>query len=291
MIPPRRFAGDIAEIARRLELGGIPGDETRGDARALVLHALGLDRTRAALRTRPISADEQAMVEPLIARRLARESVAHILGVRWFHGLEFAVDRRVLIPRPETELLVDTSLEHVADRPAPRVLEIGTGSGCIAVALAVRAPSLRIDATDLSPEALDVARANAHLHQVEDRIEFHRGDLYDACPEMGPWDVVVSNPPYIPADQLATLAPEVIRNDPDLALRGPGPDGLDLVRRLVEGALERLVPGGLCAVEIGMGQAEATAACFQNAGFADVAVVPDPAGIGRVVRGTRAGSG
>ncbi len=256
----------------------------------MVAHALGLDRTRLALRTEPLDPTERARIEPMIARRLARESVAHIVGSRWFHGLEFFVDRRVLVPRPETELLVDLTLEHLHGRPAPTVLEVGTGSGCIAIALAARMAGLQVVATDLSPGALEVARGNALRHGVEDRIDFRTGDLYGACPDLEPVDALISNPPYIPDDQFADLAPEVVRNDPDMALRGTGPDGLDLVRLLVEGARARLHAGGLCAVEIGIGQARATAECFVRAGFTEVRVVDDLAGIGRVVRGTSPGA-
>ena len=285
MTPPRRFAGDIAALAHRLRAAGIPDDEAHPDARALVLHALELDRTRAALRSEPLSNAEREVVEPLLRRREARESVAHILGTRWFHGLEFAVDRRVLVPRPETELLVDTLLEYLAIEPVARVLEIGTGSGCIAISLAVRMPDVHVLATDISPDALEVARGNAVRHGVESRIEFRCGDAYQPVAGAPRHRAIVSNPPYIPPDQMRDLAPEVIDHDPDLALRGPGADGLGLVRRIAAGALERLAPGGLLAVEIGQGQHAETAAIFTDAGLIDVRVLADPAGIGRVVRG------
>ena len=209
------------------------------------------------------------------ARRRDREPVAYILGTKGFRALDLAVDPRVLIPRPETEHLVEAAL------PLPRgarVVDVGTGSGAIALALKAERPDLRVVATDTSADALDVARANAERLGLD--VEFHRADLLAHVP--GPIDAVVSNPPYV--EDGAELAPEIVGFEPALALRA-GPDGLDVIGRLlpeVGATAARLV-----ALEIGAGQAEAVARGVVDAGFPDVTVVPDLAGIDRVVVGRR----
>jgi release factor glutamine methyltransferase len=209
------------------------------------------------------------------ARRREREPVAYVLGTKGFRSIELAVDPRVLIPRPETEHLVDA----VVDLPSgARVCDVGTGSGAIALALASERPDLHVVATDSSAEALDVARANAARLGLG--VEFHHGDLL--ADVGGELDAVVSNPPYV--EDGAELAPEIVRYEPALALRA-GPDGLDLIRRLLPAV--GATSAGVVALEIGAGQARSVAALMVEAGFGEVDVARDLAGIERVLVGRR----
>jgi release factor glutamine methyltransferase len=262
---------------------GIP--TARLDAEVLLAHALR--RNRVALYThfdQPLSADELGAYRELIKRRLAGEPVAYLIGVREFRSIELAVDPRVLIPRPDTETLVEVALELLPPMGggAPRVVDIGTGSGALATALAAARPDLMIEAVDRSADAVAVAAANVARHAP--RVSVVEGELL-APTRPGAIDLVVSNPPYIPTGQLASLQLEVQR-EPRLALDG-GADGLDVVRRLIEAAVPRLVAGGALAVEIGQAQAEATAGLFAAAGLVEIARRRDLGGIERVVSGRR----
>jgi release factor glutamine methyltransferase len=251
-------------------------DTPRLDAELLLAAAMGVDRAAiVADSNRPIEPDAARRFMEYAARRREREPVAYILGVKGFRSIELAVDPRVLIPRPETEHLV----EAVLDLPSgARVCDVGTGSGAIALALKSERPDLRVVATDASADALAVASANARRLGLE--VELHHGDLL--ADVRGPLDAIVSNPPYV--EDGAELAPEIVRYEPALALRA-GPDGLDVIRRLLPaaGATEATV----VALEIGAGQAEAVGGLLREAGFGDVSVVRDLAGHERVLVGRR----
>jgi release factor glutamine methyltransferase len=263
-----RDALDSAVVA--LSAAGV--DSPRLDAELLLAHALATDRTRLVLdRDRPVEGPAVRVFQDAVRRRaFGREPVAYITGVRGFRHLDLHVDPRVLIPRPETEDLVEVAL---ALPPRARVVEVGTGSGAVALALKDERPDLEVVATDLSEDALAVARANAARLRLD--VCFVRADLLDGVPDA---DAVVSNPPYV-ADGVP-LAPEIARHEPAGALFA-GPDGLAVVRRLVGQAGGS--PAWLLALEVGLGQAAAVAALARAAGFAEFEARRDLAGIERVV--------
>jgi release factor glutamine methyltransferase len=264
---------------------GIEADEARLEAEVLLRHVLGIDRAGfLARRNDDLSPEAAARLSALLQRRLAREPLAYITGQREFYGLDFFVDRRVLIPRPETEGLVERALARVPNSAQsselwPVIADVGTGSGCIAVALAVHLPAACILATDVSAEALALAQQNARRHGVDRRITFLHGDLLDPLTEKV--DVIVSNPPYIASAQLEGLQAEISRYEPRAALDG-GPDGLDVIRRLLGQAPGRINPGGLLGIEIGDGLGR-EAARLARAAFpgAIVCVENDLAGLER----------
>jgi release factor glutamine methyltransferase len=220
------------------------------------------------------------------ARRARREPLAYILGTRPFFGLTLRVTPDVLIPRPETEILVEVALAEIARTGARRVVDVGTGSGAIAVAIAAHAPEVRVFATDISPAALAVARENAAVCGVAARITFFEGDLLEPVAALAPFDIIVSNPPYIAPEEVARLEPEVRDYEPHVAL-GTHPDPLHFHRRLSVEAPPLLAPGGLLAVEIGIGQADAVTRLWRAAGLEEVTVTADLAGVPRVVAGRR----
>jgi release factor glutamine methyltransferase len=262
-----RDALDSAVIA----LGAAGCDSPRLDAELLLAHVLGVDR--AALITDPergLEPDEARAFMDLAARRREREPVAYLLGSKGFRTIDLAVDARVLVPRPETEHVVEAALELPA---GARVADVGTGSGAIALALKTERPDLEVVATELSPGALAVARANAARLGLD--VELLEGDLLD--PVAGPLDAVVSNPPYVAAGD---VLPRDVGHEPREALFG-GEDGLDVIRRLVVAA--RGVP--FLAMEVGAGQAHAVAELVGAEGWPDVSTVRDLAGIERVVVG------
>jgi len=254
------------------------------DGRALLAHVL--DRDRAWLLAH--AEDELARVDAdeffaLAKRRREGEPVAYLTGRREFWGLDLAVTPAVLVPRPETETLVEALLESLPiDRPA-NVLDLGTGSGAIALAIANERPLARVLATDASRDALDVARGNARRLALRN-VEFLRSDWYADVPPQ-PFDAIVSNPPYV-AEGDPHLGEGDLRFEPRIAL-SPGGDGLGALRAIVAGAPARLVAGGVLAVEHGYDQSAAVARLFEAAGFAGVAVHRDLAGIPRVVLGER----
>jgi len=261
----------------------------RREAELLLAALLGLDRVGLYLNyDRPLVPAELVLFRERVGRRARREPLQYILGRAEFWSLPFAVTPAVLIPRADTEILVEEALKRVSG--TCRILDVGTGSGAIAVALAHELPQAAVEALDLSDEALAVAAANARENGVEARMCFRQGDL--AALTGGPYDLVVSNPPYIPARDLADLMPEVRDFEPRLALDG-GEDGLDCYRRLLPAVAGCLNPGGWLLVEVGFGQAAQVAELFAAApGLEEIFVARDLAGIDRVVGGRRhAGDG
>lgn len=258
----------------------------RLDAELLAAHALGLSRM--ALYTgfdRPLGEAELASLRGLVKRRLGGEAVAYITGHKEFWSLDLLVDARVLVPRPDTETLIEAALERLpADREV-RVADVGTGSGAIALALATERPLAQVVATDASSDALVVATANAERVGVAGRVRFAHGDLFAPLYGEAAFDVVAANPPYVPTGELAGLPAEV-RAEPRAALDG-GADGLDVVRRLIEGAPAHLTPGGWLLCEIGAGQADAAMELLRARGYRDVGARRDLGAIPRVVMGRR----
>jgi release factor glutamine methyltransferase len=250
------FAEHIALARRELESAGIDPNEAAIDARVLAQHVLGWDAAELLTReTRTSTTDFDERFRSAITRRASREPVAYIVGEKEFWNLTFTVTPAVLIPRPETELLVEAALQLFPNHTARfYAADAGTGSGCIAVALATERPRLVVLATDISAAALDVARTNAERHAVASRIEFLETDLLSGAPD--PFDVIVSNPPYVPAVQARSLQPEVRDYEPAVALFA-GEDGLVAIRRLIGESVLRLNPGGYLIFEFGFGQAEA----------------------------------
>src|SRR3954469_12917435 len=269
-----RDALDSAVIA----LTAVGCQTPRLDAELLLAAAIGADRAALiadpGLGLEPAAADRFA---DFARRRREREPVAYILGTKGFRHIDLTVDPRVLIPRPETEHVVEAALELPE---GARVVDVGTGSGAIALALKHERPDLRVVAADASPAALEVARANAARLGLD--VELHLADLLDGVP--GPIDAVVSNPPYVAERERAMLAPEILRYEPAGALFA-GPDGLDALRRLAPAAAT--TGATFAAFEVGAGQARAVGELLRAAGFAEVGLVPDLAGIERVVVGRR----
>jgi release factor glutamine methyltransferase len=296
----------LAAASDALRAAGV--DTPRLDAELLLAEATGWDRARlVAEPAAGVPADAARRFAETVRRRLRREPVAYILGRKGFRALDLAVDRRVLIPRPETELLVELALEL---RPR-RVLDVGTGSGAIALAIADELPDCEVLASDTSAEALEVARANAKRLGLADRVEFFEAMLPPAVlkgagPSRGggslqgeglPFDLIVANLPYIAELEWRALEPEVTEWEPREALLA-GPDGLDAIRELLDrcargsahaagGSANGTIETGVVALEVGAGQAEAVGELLVEAGFAVVETRPDLAGIARVVLGRR----
>jgi release factor glutamine methyltransferase len=243
----------VARARERLLAAGVPADEAPGDAEVLARHVLGWDLTRYTVsRREPAPAGFAEQFDRLIARRLTREPVSQIVGHREFWGLDFEVTRDVLTPRPETELVVQAAIDLCPRDGQPIIVDIGTGSGCIAIALATELPGARFIASDASLAALAVARRNAARHGVSERIAFLHSSLI--APE-NDVEMIVSNPPYVPTTERHTLPPEVHDYEPHLALFG-GDDGLDFYRRLFNDAPGDLNEGGWMIFEVGYDQAE-----------------------------------
>jgi release factor glutamine methyltransferase len=254
-------------------LGAAGVDSPRLDAELLLAAATGLTRAQIVSDPgRPIEPEAARAFQALALRRREREPVAYLLGEKGFRHLDLRVDRRVLIPRPETEHLVEAALGLPA---GARVVDVGTGSGAVALALKSERPDLELVATDASADALQVARANALLLGLD--VAFAHGDLLE--PVEGRIDAVLSNPPYV--ETTAPLAPEIARYEPPAALFA-GEDGLDVYRRLVPGA--RAAGARFVALEVGAGQAGAVAALLRDAGYATTDTLRDLAGIERIVR-------
>lgn len=285
-----------AEFLRKREV-----DSPRLNAELLLAHVVQLPRLKLYLQfERVLTEPELDRLRQMVKRRADREPLQHILGTASFCGLEMKVNRHVLVPRPETELLAERASEFLNSSSrreealnqkseasgqrsegcqslltsAATILDLGTGTGCLPIYLAVKHPNARVSTVDISPDALTVARENAAAHQVADRVEFLLGDLFAPVPAGSQFDLIVSNPPYIASAEIATLQPEVRDHDPRLALDG-GADGLDFYRRLAAEAPKFLRAGGKLIVEFGDGQADALREIFSSHKWIVEAVVPD----------------
>lgn len=274
------IASALAAARRRLQAAGI--ESAALDARLLLGKVVGLDMTALSAGSRnTLAAETVAAFDALCDRRARHEPVARILGTKEFRGLSFALNEATLVPRPETEILVDAVLDlarTMVDRPL-RICDLGTGSGAILITLSRELDCATGVGVDISRPALDMALANARRHGVVDRIEFIHGDF--SMPLGEAFDMVVANPPYIPHDDLAGLQPDVRDYDPAPALDG-GPDGLAAFRVIAARLPALLKPGGTAFVEIGAGQGDSVAALFAGQGLEIRAIRPDLAGIGRV---------
>ena len=256
-------------------------ESPRLNAEHLLAHVMGLKRMDLYLQfDRPLGEKERGPLRDLVRQRGTGIPLQHLLGTVEFCGNSFKSDARALIPRPETELLVERALTY----PAPAsILDVATGSGVIALSLALGRPEASVTATDISPEALSLAKENAILLSI-DRITFHEADLLPP-PEAGTFDLITANLPYSPAAEIAGLSREV-RHDPILALDG-GPEGLDLIVRLAPLALERLTSGGHLLLEIGIDQSEAVMACLAGHNYRDIKALPDYQGIPRFIEAVK----
>lgn len=270
-----------------LEAHGV--DETRANAEFLLAAVLGLGRGELCLQVdRSLTKNQGITFWDLVKKRGRRWPLAYVLGSQPFLGLDMEVAPGVLVPRPETEELAERALRLLAlsGRRNPRILEIGTGSGCIAVALAKSFPEARVVATDVSRVALKSALRNARRHRCAGRVRFIREDVCRPRLALSAWaDLVVSNPPYVPSGDIASLEPEVLR-EPRLALDG-GSDGLRALRAVAAGAWQRLKPGACLIVEVGAGQGRAAAELFKENGYRDTVVEHDARGLERIVSGRR----
>ena len=270
----------LKEAESQLDMKGVPTPTL--DAQVLLAHCIGRDRSSLhAHPEREFSDAEARRFRLLIARRMNREPVAYITGMKEFWSLPFAVNRNVLIPRPDTEIVVEAALNLFEGREKTRILEIGTGSGAISIAMATEREKAIITATDYSREALDVALRNALNNDVGKRITFLCGDLF--TPVTGRYDIIVSNPPYISEGDFDRLEPEVREYEPRSALVA-GPDGTEFHQRLIEGARDFLEDGGWLVMELGVGQKNALEKMMHENGYCDIVFYRDYAGIERVVR-------
>jgi release factor glutamine methyltransferase len=267
----------IREVADELERAGCPSP--RVDAEWLVAHVIGGTRTDLYAGDRALEVEERTRLRSLVERRREREPLAYVLGEWGFRRLTLAVDPRVLIPRPETEMLVERCLKLLEGLDRPRVLDIGVGSGAIALSIADERPDARVVATESSEGALDVAAANQLRLGLDGRVELRRGDLLAGVE--GPFDLVVSNPPYVPPEDLGRVEPEVLR-EPREALVGVGRH-----EEIGRAARDVLRPRGAVVLEVGDGQAAAVAAGLRELGYEDVGTTVDLAGCERVVEGRR----
>ena len=259
------------------------------EARILLGHVLGVPPIEVIARSDEEPDDQQkARFKELIKKRFEGVPVAYLTGKRDFYTLAFEVSPAVLIPRPDTETLVLAAIDRLAKVATPRVVELGTGSGCVAVSLAHEVPAAQVTAIDISAGAIEVARRNAERHGVESRVSFVEGDWLAAVPTGAVYDLVVSNPPYIAAEEFAGLEPGVRDHEPRLALDG-GRDGLDFYRRTAEGAMAVLVAGGGLLLEVGHTQAAAVNAILAASGWSIGATHRDLGRIERVVSANKPG--
>src|SRR5690606_27125925 len=258
------------------------------EAELLLGHVLGVDRVGLVVQSlRPRGPEELVRYLACIGRRRGGGPIAYLLGHREFFGLQFEVADPVLVPRPDTELLVEEALDRTSHRALfGRALDLCTGSGCVAISFAKSRPTWQVTGTDISPGALEVARRNALSHGALWGISFLLGDLTTALPPGARFEIVLANPPYIPSSEVDTLEPDVKDHEPRGALDG-GADGLDFYRRLAQEVPAHLVPGGVLALEVGAGQAAVVERLLEAAGFEDRRRLVDFAGHERVVSGKK----
>jgi release factor glutamine methyltransferase len=268
----------VRMVAQELAAAGVP--TPRVDAEHLVAHVLGVSRTELYVSSERMSAEESSRLRSLVERRRRREPLAYILGEWGFRRLLLRVDSRALIPRPETEIVVERCLERLRGLEAPRILDVGVGSGAIALALVDEHPGVRVLGVESSRAALALAHENHVRMGVNGRVDFVHGDLLGGI--RGPLDLVVSNPPYVAPAEFDLLQPEIRLYEPREALVGEGRG-----EAVAEAALGALRPGGWVVLECGDGQASALAAALAAFGYEDVLVTPDLAGRDRVVEGRR----
>jgi release factor glutamine methyltransferase len=261
-------------------------DSWHVEARMILCHVLKCEPIDLVfLKSKELTTDEASQIQELVNRRLNRYPLQYSLGVQNFYGLDFIVNESVLIPRPETECLVDYLVDYAKGKSG-KLLDIGVGSGAIIVSLSVKLPKFTCIGVDISEAALKVSEQNQLKHGLSDRITLLKSDLFDAIKGMT-FDVIVSNPPYIPMDDASGLEPEVVVHEPHIALFG-GIDGLDFYRRIIPEALEHLNEGGLLAFEAGHDQCDAIKTLFKTAGYVEVNHFCDLNGIPRFIYGKKA---
>ena len=271
----------ILQAVEAFEKAGVP--DPRIDAELILCHLTGMNRMSMLMQgATELTSEQEQRFSSLLLSRTQRKPLQYLLGTQAFYGLDFQVDSRVLIPRQETETLCEWGISHLRRLKQPRALDLCTGSGAIAVTLKHECPHADVTAADLSTDALAVASSNAKLNQTD--IRFVQGDLWQPV-EGEVFDMILSNPPYIPTQDCETLQQEVIQ-EPRMALDG-GADGLDFYRRIANGALSHLAPGGLIAVEVGISEAQDVASLFTNAGLHDVQIIKDLYGVERIVSARR----
>ena len=279
------IADALREAAERLRKSGVA--DARREAGSLLSHALARDTAFLITHAdESLTAEQRRSYHSLVERRASGEPLQYIRGTQEFYGLDFEVNADVLIPRPETELLVETALELLKGIDSPLLCDVGTGSGCVAVALLHERTDARAIALDVSPAALEVAARNAARNNVAERIDFRLSDCFDALAsvehENKLFDLVASNPPYVAEEELEGLQREVREHEPRAALT-PGGDGLSVIRRLVSESPRYLKPGGHLVVEIGFGQHERVAALLDPAVWTLLGIHTDLQGIPRTV--------
>ncbi len=264
-------------------------DSPRLQTELLLAHVLQLPRMQLYLQfERKLAEAELNSLRALVQRRGQREPLQHLIGSASFCGLEIAVNRNVLVPRPETELLAEAGwlfLRNLNSAPAS-ALDLGTGSGCLAIALAAKCPTAKIVASDISDDALKIARQNAATNQADNTIEFRWGDKFDALKASESFDLIISNPPYVPTMEIGTLQVEVREYDPRRALDG-GADGLDFYRYLAANAAAHLNPGGKIMLEFGAGQTAALRKIFSDQNWTLLTIHKDYSGLDRILIAAR----
>jgi release factor glutamine methyltransferase len=288
VVARRALLGVIDTAAGRLADAGVVS--SRLDAEVLMAEAAAVSREAVVIGSIDPTPAVLRKFEAMVARREKREPIAYILGHKEFYSLDFEVTPAVLIPRPETEFVVDAALESIAAKANARVLDIGTGSGAIAIAIAVNAPTARVTATDISTDALEVASRNARRHQVHDRVIFRRADCFetlDGGPALAAFDVIAANPPYLDEAELAALAPDVKHYEPRVALTA-GVDGFDVMLRIANGAAKHLAGEGALIMEVNPSRIAELVGTLLQAGLRVFDMINDLAGLPRVVHARKA---
>jgi release factor glutamine methyltransferase len=277
-----------ANILSVLTAAGVDASEARVESQLILEHCLGLDLAQRLMQNeRAVTAQEQAQIDAVCRQRASRIPIQYCLGYAHFWGMKLAVTSGVLIPRTDTESLVQITLQKIRQcrHPVELIADIGTGSGAIAIALAKELPEVRIAAVDISFAAITLARENARTFNVEQQIDFLQGDWSSVLPKN--LDTIVSNPPYLNDSHKADMAVEIAQYEPELALFGPGIDGLGFYRELADSATRYLRPDGMILLEVGDGQAETVADIFKTAGWERTESHKDLNGLPRVISVTR----